>query len=97
MYTAHELIERIRNDPELERTEFSDKFLNRIGDMCSVYGYGATRLFLAERNGYEAKVLLKILRIIEEEKLPFEIGKLILKNLNAIKHVENLQIYEKYR
>ena len=85
MDIVDEVIERIRNDPEVRRARFSNKFLNTVGEMCSRYGYGATRLFLLGRNENEARVLLKVLDMIEERNLSVEIGTLIFKKLNAIK------------
>ncbi len=85
MDIVDEVIERIRNDPEVRRARFSKKFLNTVGEMCSRYGYGATRLFLLGRDENEARVLLKVLDMIEERNLSVEIGTLIFKKLNAIK------------
>ncbi|RLI14910.1 MAG: hypothetical protein DRO43_02760 [Candidatus Hecatellales archaeon] len=65
--------------------DFDENFLNMIGDLCSIYGYGTVRLSLYEKNDHEAKVLMKVLRLIEEEGFPTEIGKLLLKNLNTLK------------
>ena len=80
-----EVIEKIRNDPQVRNARFSNKFLNTVGEMCSRYGYGATRLFLLGRDENEARVLLKVLDMIEEKNLSVEIGTLIFKKLNAIK------------
>ena len=85
MDIVDEVIEKIRNHPEVRRARFSNKFLNTVGEMCSRYGYGATRLFLLGRNENEARVLLKVLDMIEERNLSVEIGTLIFKKLNAIK------------
>jgi len=87
MDMVDEIIEKIRNDPEVKRARFSNKFLNTVGEVCSRYGYGATRLFLLGRDEYEARVLLKVLNIIEERNLSVEIGTLMFKKLNAIKFV----------
>jgi len=76
-----QIVERIRS--KVGMTRFSNKFLSMVGDMCGIYGYGVTRLLLARRNECEAKALLRVLRIIEEENLPVETGTIILKNLNA--------------
>lgn len=85
MDIVDEVIEKIRNDPQVRNARFSNKFLNTVGEMCSRYGYGATRLFLLGRNDNEARALLKVLDIIEEKNLSVEIGTLIFKKLNAIK------------
>jgi hypothetical protein len=85
MDIVDDLIERIKNDPDVRRARFSNKFLNTVGEMCSRHGYGATRLFLMGRDEYEAKVLLKVLKMIEERNISIEIGTLIFKKLNAIK------------
>ena len=85
MDIVDEVIEKIRNDSEVRRARFSNKFLNTVGEMCSRYGYGATRLFLLGRDENEARVLLKVLDMIEERNLSVEIGTLIFKKLNAIK------------
>ena len=85
MDIVDEVIEKIRNDPEVRHARFSNKFLNTVGEMCSRYGYGATRLFLLGRDENEARVLLKVLDMIEERNLSVEIGTLIFKKLNAIK------------
>ncbi len=85
MDIVDEVIEKIRNDPQIRNARFSNKFLNTVGEMCSRYGYGATRLFLLGRNDNEARALLKVLDIIEEKNLSVEIGTLIFKKLNAIK------------
>jgi len=85
MDRVDELIEKIRNDREVINARFSNKLLNTVGQVCSRYGYGATRLFLLGRKENEAKVLIKILDMIEEKNLSIEIGTLILKRLNAIK------------
>ena len=87
MDIVDEVIEKIRNDPYVKNTKFSNKFLNTVGEMCSRYGYGVTRLFLLGREEKEAKALLRVLDIIEEKNLPIMIGTLIFKKLNAIKFV----------
>jgi len=88
MEIVDELIEKIRNDRDVKNTKFSNKFLNTVGEMCSRYGYGATRLFLLGRNEEGAKVLIKILEMIEQSKLSREIGTFIFKKLNAIKFMK---------
>jgi len=88
MDIVDELIEKIRNDRDVKNTKFSNKFLNTVGEMCSRYGYGATRLFLLGRNEEGAKVLIKILEMIEQSKLSREIGTFIFKKLNAIKFMK---------
>lgn len=85
MDIVDEVIEKIRNDPQVRNAKFSNKFLNNVGEMCSRYGYGATRLFLLGRDENEARVLIKVLDMIEEKNLSVEIGTLIFKKLNAIK------------
>lgn len=85
MDIVDEVIEKIRNDTQVRSARFSNKFLNDVGEMCSRYGYGATRLFLLGREENEAKILLKVLDMIEEKNLSVEIGTLIFKKLNAIK------------
>ena len=85
MDMVDEVIEKIRSDPQIKNARFSNKFLNTVGEMCSRYGYGATRLFLLGRDENEARVLLKVLDMIEERNLSVEIGTLIFKKLNAIK------------
>ncbi len=85
MDIVDEVIEKIRSDPQIMKARFSNKFLNTVGEMCSRYGYGATRLFLLGRVENEARALLKVLDIIEERNLSVEIGTLIFKKLNAIK------------
>ena len=83
-----ELIDRIKSDPDIRRAHFTNKFLNTVGEVCSRYGYGVTKLFLLGRDEYEAKILLKVLDMIMEKDLPVEVGTLIFKKLNAIKFVE---------
>jgi len=85
-----ELIEELRNDTDIRRCKFSNKFLSTVGDICSRYGYGAVRLFLLGKNEPEARILLKILSKIEDRNLPVELGTLIFKKLNAIKFVKGL-------
>jgi len=85
MDIVDEVIEKIRSDPQIRNARFSNKFLNTVGEMCSRYGYGATRLFLLGRDENEAIALLKVLDILEEKNLSVEIGTLIFKKLNAIK------------
>ena len=85
MDIVDEVIEKIRSDPQIRNARFSNKFLNTVGEMCSRYGYGATRLFLLGREENEARALLKVLDILEEKNLSVELGTLILKKLNAIK------------
>jgi len=85
MDMVDEIVEKIRSDPQIMRARFSNKFLNTVGEMCSRYGYGATRLFLLGRDENEARALLKVLDILEEKNLSVEIGTLIFKKLNAIK------------
>ncbi|ADC64471.1 hypothetical protein Ferp_0290 [Ferroglobus placidus DSM 10642] len=85
MDIVDEVIEKIRNDPQIRSTRFSNKFLNTVGEICSRYGYGATRLFLLGRDDNESKALLKVLDMIVERNLSVEIGTLIFKKLNAIK------------
>lgn len=80
-YKIRELIKRIRNDPEVRSAKFNIKFLNMIGDMCKVYGYGTTRLFLSGKRGNNIKAILKVLRMIEEEDVSTEVGAILLKNL----------------
>ena len=85
MSIVNEFIERVKCNSEVKAIDFNEKFLNMIGDMCSIYGYGTVRLSLYGKNDREAKALLKVLRLIEEEDFPTEIGKLLLKNLNTLK------------
>jgi len=85
MDIVDEVIEKIRSDPQIRNARFSNKFLNTVGEMCSRYGYGATRLFLLGRDENEARALLKVLDILEEKNLSVELGTLIFKKLNAIK------------
>ena len=85
MDIVDEVIEKIRSDPQIRNAKFSNKFLNTVGEMCSRYGYGATRLFLLGRDEKEARALLKVLDILEEKNLSVELGTLIFKKLNAIK------------
>ena len=66
MDIVDEVIEKIRSDPQIRNARFSNKFLNTVGEMCSRYGYGATRLFLLGRDENEARALLKVLDILEE-------------------------------
>jgi len=84
MDIVDELIEEIRNNTDVRKARFSNKFLNDVGTICSRYGYGATRLYLLGRNENEAKVLIKVLDMIEKRNLSVEIGTLIFKKLNAI-------------
>lgn len=88
MDIVDELIDKIRNDHDVTNARFSNRFLNTVGQICSRYGYGATRLFLLGRTEKEARVLIKILDMIEEKNLSIEIGTLIFKRLNAIKFVK---------
>ena len=85
MDIVDEVIEKIRNDPQIRSARFSNKFLSTVGEICSRYGYGATRLFLLGRDDNESKALLKVLDMVVERNLPVEIGTLIFKKLNAIK------------
>jgi len=85
MDIVDEVIEKIRNDSEVRRARFSNKFLNDVGTVCSMHGYGAVRVFLMGRNDNEARALLKVLDIIEEKNLSVDLGTLIFKKLNAIK------------
>jgi len=85
MDIVDEVIEKIRSDPQIRNARFSNKFLNTVGEMCSRYGYDATRLFLLGRDENEARALLKVLDILEEKNLSVELGTLIFKKLNAIK------------
>jgi len=86
MDIVDEVIEKIRSDPQIRNARFSNKFLNTVGEMCSRYGYGATRLFLLGRDENETRALLKVLDILEEKNLSVELGTLIFKKLNAIKY-----------
>lgn len=87
MDSVDELIKLIKEDSDAKSTYFSGALLNDVGEMCARYGYGAVRLFLSGRKKDEqqTRVLLKILGLIEERKLPKEIGTLIFKKLNVIK------------
>ena len=87
MDNIDELIEIIKRDNDVKTTYFSGSLLNDVGEMCTRYGYGSVRLFLVGRKKDEqqTKVLLKILGLIEERKIPKEIGTLVFKKLNAIK------------
>ena len=85
MDIVDEVVEKIRNDPQIRSARFSNKFLNTVGEICSRYGYGATRLFLLGKDDNESKALLKVLDMIVERNLSVEIGTLIFKKLNAIK------------
>ena len=85
MDIVDEVIEKIRNDPEVRRARLSNKFLNDVGTVCSRHGYGAVRVFLMGKNDNEARALLKVLDILEEKNLSVELGTLIFKKLNAIK------------
>jgi len=87
MDSVDELIELIKKDRDVKTTYFSGALLNNVGEMCVRYGYGTVRLFLIGRKKDEnqTRVLLKILGLIEERKLPKEIGTLVFKKLNVIK------------
>jgi len=90
MDIIEELIDELRKDAEIRKAIFSNKFLSTVGDMCSRYGYGATRLFLLGRNEPEATTLLRILDKIENRNVPTELGTLIFKKVNAIKFVRGV-------
>lgn len=88
MDSVDSLIESLKNDSDVRNTYFSGGLLNNVGEMCSRYGYGAVKVYLLgrKRDEEQAKVLLKILAMVKDKKVPKEIGTLIFKKLNAIKH-----------
>jgi|GEM_PF-1265948 len=85
-----ELILNLKEKREIKKTRFSNTFVNSVGEIYEMYGYGAAKLYLLERlkkkrQQKEAKIILNILDRIKSMGIPREIGSFIIRKINSIK------------
>lgn len=87
------LIRDISQCPEVQRTRFSNNFLNSVGEVFERDGFGTTRTFLLEKRERQdlrpqAEAILKVLDLMgvhPEVRQRRAIGRTIIKTLIAIK------------
>jgi hypothetical protein len=87
------LTEDIRQCQEVQRTRFSNNFLNTVGEVFECDGFGTTRTFLLEKRErqdlrHQAGALLKVLDLMgahPEIRQRRAIGRTLIKALIAIK------------
>ena len=86
------LIRKMKEDERIKRTNFTSSFINDVGKIYEIYGYGAAKLFLVEklrdnRRRYEAKTLLYILDKVNTLNYPREIGGFIIRKIDSLKEM----------
>lgn len=84
------LIKELRNDERVQKTRFSNRFVNTTGEIYEKYGYGATRVWLLgksqnRRTNFQAKTLLQILDEIDEKNFPQSIGGFIIRKIMTLR------------
>jgi len=88
------LILELKENREIKETIFSNTFLNSVGQIYEIYGYGAAKLYLLGRmekkkQKKEAKIILNILNRINSMGIPREIGSFIIRKINSIRMVKD--------
>lgn len=89
-----QLLEKIKGCDDIINTEFTNKFLNTVGEVFERDGFGAARIFLMERSERnelreQANTLLKVLELMQntpEIHQRRSIGRIIFKAIIAFKN-----------
>jgi len=87
------LMEEIKSDEKVQRTNFKSNFLNNVADVLEKHGFGTTKTFLLEKRErrslhYQADALLSVIEKLEkcdEIRQNRSIGRYIIKTLIALK------------
>lgn len=93
MDNIQKLIEEIKGDRSIMNVYYTSNFLNNVGDFFEKYGFGATKLFLLDKQSRrelkdQATALVRVLAKLEEYnevKTNRAIGRLIFKTLLSLK------------
>lgn len=93
MDVIEKLIEEIKSDRKVQRTNFRSNFLNNAGEVFEKHGFGVAKTFLLEKRErrdlrYQADALLDVIERFEkinEIKQNRSIGRYIIKTLNSLK------------
>ena len=96
MDDVEETLQKLKSDPQINRTSFTGKFLNTIADIFEQDGVGTVKAFLIERSGRpqlrdQANALIRAVSILAENpKIVRQrsIGRLIIKSLPSLKRME---------
>ena len=85
-----ELRAELRRNGEIE---IYNTFVNDIGKIYEMYGYGAAKTYLLDKlqdknrkKQMEARIVLNILDKINNMNIPREIGSFIIRKINSIKY-----------
>ncbi len=92
MSSIDSLVERIARDRRLGSLQFSSRELNDLAEIYEKYGYTVAEIYLRRkieraRNNqerYKLQMLLNILSLIEDSRIPRQIGAYIIRNLDII-------------
>lgn len=84
------LVEELRENEFVQKTRFSGKFVNTVGEIYEKYGYAATRVWLSDKlydrkTQFEARILLSILEKINNTNIPSSIGGFIIRKIDTLK------------
>jgi len=93
MDVIEKLIEEIKADKKVQKTNFRSNFLNNVGEVFEKHGFGVTKTFLFEKREkkglrYQADALLNVIKKFEkydEIKQNRSIGRYIIKTLNTLR------------
>lgn len=97
MDTIERIMREIRADKDVQNCKFfSSNFLNNVADVFERHGFGATKVFLLEKENrsqlrYQATAVMSVLKIFdknEEIRMNRSIGRYIIKTLITIKSME---------
>jgi len=85
-----QLIKELKNNKQVQKTRFSNRFVNTIGEVYEKYGYGAARALLLDRldnnrKSFEAQTLLQVLDKINDKNMPSSIGGFIIRKITKLR------------
>ena len=92
MSSIDSLVERIVQDRRLRGIQFTSKELNDLAEIYERYGFTVAEIHLRrkmertrnEQEQYKLRTLLNILNLIENSRIPRQIGAYIVRNLDII-------------
>jgi len=92
MSSIDSLVERIARDRRLRGIQFTSRELNDLAEIYERYGFTVAEIHLRrriertrnEQEQYKLRTLLNILNLIENSRIPRQIGAYIIRNLDII-------------
>ncbi|RLI61795.1 MAG: hypothetical protein DRO88_12615 [Promethearchaeia archaeon] len=87
----NKLILELKRDREIINTKIYNTFVNDVGKIYEIYGYGAAKVYLIDklrdrRKQREARVILNILNRINNMNISRELVGFIIRKINSIKN-----------